>query len=86
MIISRTRIDAELWKIRMELAKELGFDESGRKMYPLTWYVNTGRASIGFLRDLFSADKKRIVNALKSSGCEDEAIRKIKKIIHFCEI
>ena len=86
MIISRARIDAELWEIRMALAKELGFDESERKMYPITWYVNTGRASIEFLRNLFSADKTRIVNALKSSVCEDEAIRKIKKIIHFCEI
>lgn len=77
--ISRNAIDECLWQIRLRLYQSgAGWDESGSEIAPLEWYVNTGRASVEFLRALVTAKPFMVARRLHKGGSYDEAVSRIK--------
>lgn len=58
-----------------------GVDQAYRDMYPLTWYITTGRASVAFLRALNSTKPFLVARRLHQGGSYDEAVLRIKKLL-----
>ena len=85
MNISKTAIDECLWAIEKELWSVVGIDQASRDMTPLKWYVNTGRASVEFLRCLFSVKASSVAKILRMGGSDEMVIKAIKRSIRFDE-
>lgn len=82
MILSYTAINKKMHEIRMELWKKTGSSVRGDSlMYPLVYYVNTGRASAEFLKRLINAKTFMIVRKLQSGGSDQEIMKRIKKYL-----
>ncbi len=82
MALSRTRIDNTVWDIKYELIKKYGVDEADRLTAPLEWYINTGRASAGFLGKLIDANEVNIAGLLEKGGSAEKAIDRIKTYLN----
>lgn len=83
--INRTSVEALLWRIQSYLIRKHGTRQAEIDMYPLRWYIDTGRASIGFLRVLFSAEPFMIARRLHAGGSYDEAISRLKDYLHYTD-
>ena len=80
--LSCTAIEKKMNEIRMELWKKAGSSVRGDNlMYPLIYYVNTGRASAEFLKRLINAKTSMIVRKLQSGGSDQEIMKRIKKYL-----
>lgn len=79
--MSRTKIDNGLWTIKRYMMQRYGCDVADREMYPLEWYVHTGRASTDFLNRLLSAKPFMIARRLHKGGSDDEIISRIKDFL-----
>lgn len=84
--MSRTEIDNFIWSVEKVLWDSYGLDASERLMYPLKWYIFTGRASADFLNRLSQEKPKVIGMLLKSGGSDYEVMNRIKKHIGYEEI
>lgn len=82
MALSRTRIDNTVWDIKYELIKKHGVDEADRLTAPLEWYINTGRASAGFLSKLIDANEAKIAGLLEKGGSAEKAIDRVKTYLN----
>lgn len=82
MAISATRIDNKVWDIKYGLIRKHGVDEADRLTAPLEWYINTGRASAGFLGKLIEAKTEAVVKLLDMGGTTEEAIDNIKNYLY----
>ena len=76
--ISMTLIDSYLWSVRKYLRGKLGVDAGDREVYPLVWYINSGRASTDFLGRLVQERPYVIGRLLMKGGSVDEAVERIK--------
>ena len=76
--ISRTSIDFTTNRILGELYRLCGVDAAHREIFPLVWYVETGRASLPFLHALIEAKPFMIARRLHAGGSDEEAIARIK--------
>lgn len=78
------RTDIYLWEVEKYLMRKYGCDEAERTIYPLRWYVYTGRASGDFLQRLRAAKPfmiaRRLYNADDKS--HDGVIRSVKAYLH----
>ena len=83
MTISATTIDTMLWAIRGEIQSRHGVDASYRMAAPLTWYVNSGRASTAFLHKLYEARPVLVARDLAKGGSYDEALARVFNRIGF---
>ena len=83
--MNQTTINAMLWNIQRYLMDRYGVDTSYRDIAPLTWYVNTGRATIDFLKKLMAAKQFMIARKLHEGGSYEEAVARIKKYIGYTE-
>lgn len=81
--ISATLIDTMLWHIQREIMDRHGYSASQRMMAPLTWYINTGRASLDFLKALYQTRPVLVARDLAKGGSDDEIIRRICKRIKY---
>ena len=81
--ISLTGIDAYIWDVQRYIMDHKGVDASNRMIYPLKWYINTGRASNAFLRKLFEISPSRIARICMGTGSDDEIIGKIKRVTNY---
>lgn len=81
--ISKTTIDVCLWGIERYLMSKYGISQAQRDMSPLLWYVNTGRASIDFIRKLMQAKPYMIGRKLHAGGSYDEAIKRVSSYIRY---
>jgi len=81
--MSKTEIETMLWHIQREIMQRHGVDESYRRMAPLNWYVNTGRASVLFLRLLQNVRPVLIARDLCKGGSDDEILRRVFKRIGY---
>ena len=77
-------IDKYLWDVQDKIIRKHGysFDQSYNVLYPLSYYINTGRASTKFLHDMQfvkSFVMARILVKGYESGTVDECIATIKK-------
>lgn len=75
--MSYTQIDDFLWSIKMRLAKKHSFDEAGRIIEPLAWYITTDRAPLDFIRALLTAKPFMICRKLEAGGSIDEVIQRL---------
>lgn len=83
--ISDTAVETGLWHIQRTLMEKYGCDTAERDMYPLHWYVGTGRASLDFLRKLLTAKPFMVARKLHMGGSDDEILQRIKKYIGYTE-
>ena len=83
MNITSSAIDFGLWSIQRELMQRHGTSAAERYMQPLKWYINTGRASITFLRCLFSARPVLIAHDLAKGGSDEEIINRVCSRIRY---
>lgn len=81
--IDTLTIDEYVWNVRNIIVKHgYGIDQSYNVSYPLTYYINTGRASAQFLHDMQHVKPfvmARILANGYESGTVDECIAAIKK-------
>lgn len=82
--ISNLAIDKYLWDTQKQIIQKhgYGFDQSYNVMYPLTYYIRTGRASTEFLRNVQHVKPFVIARVLAKGydhGTVDECIAAIKK-------
>ena len=71
-------IEKNMWEIKKSLYK-LG--NADIEIYPLEWYVYTGRAGSQFLKTLFAQKPFVIARILHKGGTTEEVIYNIKKKI-----
>ena len=83
--INKTSIDCGLWAIQRNLMQKYGCDVAAGEMYPLLWYVNTGRASTEFLKRLINAKPFMIARILHRGGADAEIINRIKNYLKMPE-
>lgn len=83
--INATSIETCLWHIQRSIMEKCGCDKAERAMYPLKWYVQTGRASVDFLRALLEAKPFMVGRTLVKGGSDQEVIAAVKKRIGYQE-
>ena len=76
--MSYEKIEAFLWSIEYYLMQKYGSTTAEREMYPLKWYINTGRAPTIFLTNLTKAKPFVIARLLHKGGTDEEVIRRVK--------
>lgn len=75
------RYETYIWAVESYLRSRYGTDATERMIDPLTWYVNTGRASATFLINLAQTKPFVIGRILAKGGSHDEVIQRIRKRI-----
>lgn len=75
--ISRTVIDSFLMAVEHYLMDRYGVDQAARDLSPLSWYIETGRASLPFLNKLVNSRPYMIARKLHSGGSYEETINRI---------
>lgn len=75
--ISATLIENLLFFIEMYLSRRYGYRQAQVDLYPLTWYISTGRASRDFLGKLIEAKPYMIGRKLHQGGSYEEAIDRV---------
>ena len=83
--VNQTSIDTCLWSIQRNLIHKHGTFMAEVTIAPLMWYVNTGRASIDFLRKLMAAKPFMVARCLHRAGSYDDAIKRVKSCIGFTD-
>ena len=81
--VNKTSIDCCLWAIERDLIKKHGTAQAQRDMQPLRWYVNTGRASLDFLRLLMTAKPFMVARKLHEGGCDTDVVDRVKRYIGY---
>ena len=84
--ISHMVIDNYVWKVQQKIIEKHGYtyDQSYNVVYPLSYYINTGRASVQFLNDMQYVKPYAMARVLVKgfeSGTIDECIAAIKNKI-----
>lgn len=75
------KYDAYIWAVEKYLMQKYGVDAMYRIIDPLTWYINTGRASVSFLQLLVQTKPFIIDRILAKGGSHDDVVRNIRKRI-----
>lgn len=75
--LSTTTLDSLLWSIEREIMNRHGVDAASRAISPLVWYINTGRASSAFLRQLLKARPVLVARDLCKGGSDETIINRI---------
>lgn len=75
------KYDTYIWAVEKYLMQKYGVDAMYRMIDPLTWYVNTGRASASFLQLLTQTKPFVIGRILAKGGSHDDVVRNIRKRI-----
>lgn len=81
--INKGTIDTGLWHIQRHLIEKYGTDQSYRDMEPISWYINSGRASIEFIRLLLGAKPYMVARKMHQGGSTQEVIARIKRYIGY---
>lgn len=84
--ISYLVVDNYIWEVQQKIVEKHGYtyDQSYNVVYPLSYYVNTGRASAQFLRDMQYVKPyvmARLLAKRYEQGTVDECISAFKKKI-----
>lgn len=81
--ISATAIDNYLWAVYDKIYNYVGDSRTADNMvYPLRWYVNTGRASTYFLNAMLNAKPFMIARKLRDNyTTDDNAIKAVIKYL-----
>ena len=79
--VNATSIETCRWHIFRELFKRYGIAAAEREIAPLNWYIDTGRASVPFLRALINSKPFMIARRLHAGGSDEEVLDRIKTYI-----
>lgn len=80
--VSRTGIDAFLYDVKSAAYKKLGNERAAENaVYALVWYISTSRASVDFIKSLFTFSPRVIANNLLKGGSDQEKVERLKKSI-----
>ena len=82
-MVNKNSIDNCIWKIQRVLMTKYGCTAADREIAPLVWYINTGRASVPFLKSLIDAKPFMIARKLHAGGSDAEIIDRVKAYIGF---
>ena len=80
--ISRTLIDSYLWDVLRYLRGKLGVDGGDRALYPLKWYIDSGRASADYLGHLIEVRPYVIGRLLMVGGSVEDALKAVRDRIY----
>lgn len=75
------KIDEQIWKVYRYLSNKYGTKRADIDIYPLRWYINTGRASAAYLRAFLSVKPYMVGRKLHMGGSHDEAIARANEYI-----
>ena len=81
-----TKSDSYIFSVWHYLAGKHGTREADRLIDPLQWYINTGRASTGFLNCLYLVKPYCIGRILAKGGSHDEIVKRIRKRVGLPEM
>lgn len=84
-IVNATSIETLLWHIQRELMVRHGCDAASREIAPLRWYVQTGRASVDFIKALARKSPCTVARRLHKGGSDAEVIQRVKDYIGYKE-
>lgn len=79
-MVSATAIDNKVWQVRKYLMERYGCDRADVIVAPLIWYVETGRASVAFLRAFLDAKTFMTARRLAKARTYDMAIANLKTL------
>jgi len=68
-------------KIETYLMRKYGVDQASRDLYPIQWYVRTGRASMEFIKKLCNCKPFMIARLLHEDGSVDEQIKRVRDYV-----
>ena len=83
--INRVSIETGLWAIQRYLMQRYGVDQSAQDVAPLSWYIDTGRASVDFIRMVLTAKPFMVARKLHEGGTYDDVIQRVKSYIGYKE-
>ena len=75
------KIEEHIWKVYRYLSSKYGTKMADIEIYPLTWYIHTGRASTAYLRAFLSTKPYMIGRKLHMGGSHDEALARVNEYI-----
>lgn len=81
--VTKTSTETCLWSIERELMKRYGVDQGRRFIDPLCYYINTGRASVEFIRLLIQAKPFMVARKLAAGGSTEDAIKRVQSYIGY---
>lgn len=84
--VNTQKTECCLWHIQRYLIERYGVDQSYHDLSPLTWYINTGRASIGFIQKLYEAKPFMIARKLHQGGSYEDVIDRICDYIDYVRV
>ena len=79
----QNRVFAYCTELLVLLSKESTWDQANRYLDPLSWYINTGRASTEFLRRLLATKPYLIARRLMKGGTYDEVLKRIFALLDY---
>lgn len=65
-----------------QLWKKHGITEGSNLLYPLAWYINTGRASADYIHRLAEADPKKVTAILEKDGSVQDVLDRLKVLLY----
>lgn len=76
--VSATNIENALWDVRFSLESKTGCRAADRLISPLSYYINTGRAPVDFLRWFVNEKPATVARILAKGGADEAVIRALK--------
>ena len=84
--ISKNAIDNYLWRVEYSLMRKYGTQMAKYYMYPLTWYIGSGRAPMPFIRAMMRKRPHLIGRVLVRNGSVDDIINGLKEYLSYREV
>lgn len=73
--------DKFIIKVESYAMRKYGVDQASRDLYPIQWYVRTGRASMEFIKKLCACEPFMIARLLHEGGSVDEQISRVRDYV-----
>ena len=83
--IGPVAVETGLWHIQRYGLQHYGVDAAAQDIAPLKWYINTGRASVEFIRMVLTAKPFMVARKLHEGGSYDDVIKRVKDYIGYKE-
>jgi hypothetical protein len=81
--VDRLSVENGLYAIQRRIIDKYGYSQSVEDIYPLNWYIGTGRASVEFLRLLLTAKPFMIARKLHEGGSVQEVVDRIRTYLGY---